>query len=70
MCEKVCPVDIDLVNHGSLAKCTKCLECYIVCPYDAITIDSSGKPDIIPSSTKIYNRIRKRPPLTAPRESN
>jgi len=61
MCEKVCPVDIDLAGHGSLAKCTKCLECYIVCPYDAITIDSSGKPDIIPSSTKIYSRIRKRP---------
>ncbi len=59
-CEKVCPVDIDLVNHGSLAKCTKCLECYIVCDYDAISIDFLGKPDIIKSSTRFYNHIRRR----------
>ena len=58
-CEKVCPVDIDLVNHGSLAKCTKCLECYIVCPYDAISIDLSGKPDAVQSSSRFFNRIRK-----------
>jgi Fe-S-cluster-containing hydrogenase component 2 len=36
-----------LVNHGSLAKCTKCLECYVVCPWDAISIDLLGKPEII-----------------------
>ncbi|MBA7528162.1 hypothetical protein ES705_20345 [subsurface metagenome] len=59
-CEKVCPVDIDLVDHGSLAKCTKCLECYIVCPYDAISLNFSGKPDVIQSSTRFYNRIRRR----------
>ncbi|MCZ2809089.1 MAG: 4Fe-4S binding protein [Candidatus Bathyarchaeota archaeon] len=59
-CEKVCPVDIDLVNHGSLARCTKCLECYIVCDCDAISIDSFGKPDIIQSSKRFYNRIRRR----------
>lgn len=59
-CEKVCPVDIDLVNHGSLARCTKCLECYIVCDYDAISINSFGKPDIIQSSKRFYNRIRRR----------
>jgi ferredoxin-type protein NapH len=61
MCEKVCPFDIDLTGHGSLAKCTKCLECYIVCPYDAITIDYSGKPDIINSSNRVYNLLLKRP---------
>lgn len=59
-CEKVCPVDIDLVNHGSLAKCTKCLECYIVCDYDAISINFFGKPDIIQSSSRFCNRIRRR----------
>jgi ferredoxin-type protein NapH len=59
-CEKVCPVDIELVNHGSLAKCTKCLECYIVCPYNAISIDLSGKPDAVQSSSRFLNRIRKR----------
>jgi ferredoxin-type protein NapH len=60
MCEKVCPVDIDLVGHGSLAKCTKCLECYIVCPYDAISLNSIGNTDFIQSSTRFYDRIRKR----------
>jgi ferredoxin-type protein NapH len=59
-CEKVCPVDINLANHGSLAKCTKCLECYIVCDYDAISIDFLGKPDVIQSSKRFYDRIRKR----------
>jgi polyferredoxin len=59
-CEKVCPVDIDLANHGSLSKCTKCLECYIVCDYDAISIDFWGKPDVIQSITRFYNRIRRR----------
>ncbi len=57
-CEKVCPVDIDLVDHGSLAKCTKCLECYVVCPYDAISIDLLGKPDIVQSSYRFLDRIR------------
>ena len=59
-CEKVCPVDIDLLDHGSLAKCTKCLECYIVCDYDAISINFLGKPDVIQSSTRFCNRIRRR----------
>ncbi|MBN1784487.1 MAG: 4Fe-4S binding protein [Candidatus Bathyarchaeota archaeon] len=59
-CEKVCPVDIDLVNHGSLARCTKCMECYIVCDYDAIQIDSVRKPDIIQSVKMLVNRLRKR----------
>ena len=45
-CEKVCPVDIDLLNHGSLAQCTKCLECYIACDYNAIKIDLLGKPEV------------------------
>ena len=59
-CEKVCPVDIDLTGHGSLSECTKCLECYIVCPYDAITIDSVGKPDVFKSGKRFVNLIRKR----------
>jgi ferredoxin-type protein NapH len=46
-CEKVCPFNINLVDHGSLARCTKCLECYITCDYDAIAIDFLGKPDIV-----------------------
>jgi polyferredoxin len=58
-CEKVCPVDINLVDRGSLAKCTKCLECYIVCDYDAITLDGLGKPDAFQPITRFYNHIRK-----------
>jgi ferredoxin-type protein NapH len=58
-CEKVCPVDIDLVNHGSLARCTKCMECYVVCDYDAIRIDPFGKPDLIQSGKRFINRLRK-----------
>jgi ferredoxin-type protein NapH len=60
-CEKVCPVDIDLVNHGSLARCTKCLECYIVCDYNAISMDAFGKPDVIQSIKRLYNRIQRHP---------
>ncbi|MGB9959942.1 MAG: 4Fe-4S binding protein [Candidatus Bathyarchaeales archaeon] len=45
-CEKVCPVGIKLVDDGSLHKCTKCMECYIVCEYDAVKVDLVGKPDI------------------------
>jgi ferredoxin-type protein NapH len=45
-CEKVCPVGINLVDLGSLHKCTKCMECYIVCDWNAITIDLVGKPDV------------------------
>lgn len=44
-CEKVCPQNIDLLDKGSLARCTKCLECYIQCDYDAIEIKFFGTPD-------------------------
>ena len=46
-CERVCPANINLVDNGSLHQCTKCLECYIVCDYDAIKVDLIGKPDIL-----------------------
>lgn len=45
-CEKVCPVGINLVDPGSLHKCTKCMECYIVCDWNAVKIDLVGKPDV------------------------
>ena len=45
-CEKVCPVDINLVDHGSYSRCTKCLECYIVCDYNAVKIDLLDKSKI------------------------
>jgi Fe-S-cluster-containing hydrogenase component 2 len=45
-CEKVCPAGINLVDNGSLHRCTKCLECYIACDHDAIKVDLIGKPDV------------------------
>ncbi len=45
-CEKVCPVDINLVDNGSYNRCTKCLECYVACDYDAVKIDLLDKPKI------------------------
>lgn len=56
-CEKVCPVDISLVDRGSLARCTKCLECYVVCDYNAITIDFSGKPEVFHHIKQLCNRV-------------
>ncbi len=58
-CEKVCPVDIDLVNHGSLANCTKCLECYVACDYNAITIDFLSKPEAFSIISQFYNKVRR-----------
>lgn len=58
-CEKVCPADIDLLNYGSLSRCTKCMECYIVCDYDAIKIDAFGKPELITSTKQFFSRIRR-----------
>ena len=45
-CEKVCPVDINLVDPESLHKCTKCMECYIACDWNAVKVDLLGKPDV------------------------
>lgn len=45
-CEKVCPVDIKLFDNDSLARCTKCLECYIACDHNAVKVDLLGKPEV------------------------
>jgi polyferredoxin len=45
-CEKVCPVGINLIDNGSLHKCTKCMECYIACDWSAVKVDLVGKPDV------------------------
>jgi len=59
-CEKVCPLDINLVDQESLARCTKCLECYITCESDAIEIKLSGMPDAVPALSRFFKRKRKR----------
>ncbi|MEM2953216.1 MAG: 4Fe-4S binding protein [Candidatus Bathyarchaeia archaeon] len=58
-CEKVCPVDINLIDHGSLARCTKCLECYLICDHDAIAIDFLGRPEAFRSITHFYDKLRR-----------
>jgi ferredoxin-type protein NapH len=45
-CEKVCPVDINLVDHEPLHRCTKCMECYIACDRNAVSVDLLGKPEV------------------------
>ena len=45
-CEKACPANINLVDNGSLHRCSKCFECYIACEHDAIKMHAVGKPDI------------------------
>jgi ferredoxin-type protein NapH len=59
-CEKVCPLGINLTDQESLARCTKCFECYIACDSNAIEIRLSGTPDAIPVLARFFKRKRKR----------
>lgn len=43
-CEKVCPVGVKLVDGVGLNKCTKCMECYIACDYNAVQIRLVDQP--------------------------
>lgn len=58
-CEKVCPQDINLLDKGSLAKCTKCLECYIQCDYDAVEIKLLGTPSIVLALRRLKTRLKR-----------
>jgi polyferredoxin len=58
-CEKVCPQGINLLNKGSLAKCTKCLECYIQCEHDSIGIKLFGMPDAVSSLRRFAAKLRR-----------
>ena len=58
-CEKVCPLDINLTDHESLARCTKCLECYMACDSGAIEIKLHGTPDAVPALARLFKRKRK-----------
>jgi ferredoxin-type protein NapH len=59
-CEKVCPLDINLTDHESLARCTKCFECYIACESNAIEIRLYDTPDAILALARFFKRKRKR----------
>ncbi len=46
-CERACPQAIPLVDGGSLAKCTKCFECYIECEKGAVEMKVVGKSEAV-----------------------
>lgn len=60
LCERVCPQDIDLLDKGSLAKCTKCLECYIQCEHDAVEVKLFGTPDAVLSLRRFFKAKSKK----------
>jgi ferredoxin-type protein NapH len=57
-CERVCPQNINLIEEGSLARCTKCMECYINCDKDAIKIQAMGKSEAISEIKKFFKKSR------------
>jgi polyferredoxin len=58
-CERVCPQGINLIEKGSLARCTRCMECYIQCDYDAIRLEWVAEPDAFSTFRRLKNRLRK-----------
>jgi polyferredoxin len=58
-CERVCPQGIHLIEKGSLARCTRCMECYIQCDYDAIRLEWVAEPDAFSTFRRLKNRLRK-----------
>lgn len=59
-CERVCPQGINLLEKGSLARCTRCLECYIQCDYDAIKIEKVGEPEGISAFRRLRTVLKRR----------
>jgi ferredoxin-type protein NapH len=37
-CKAFCPEGIDICNEKSFARCTKCLDCYVKCPFGSVKI--------------------------------
>jgi ferredoxin-type protein NapH len=37
-CQVICPEGIDVCTEKSFAKCTKCMECYVRCPFGSVSI--------------------------------
>jgi ferredoxin-type protein NapH len=37
-CRAICPEGIDICNEKSFARCTKCFDCYVKCPFGSVKI--------------------------------
>jgi ferredoxin-type protein NapH len=59
-CERICPQGINLLEKGSLARCTRCLECYIQCDYNAIKIEKVGEPEGITALRRLRTALTQR----------
>jgi len=55
-CERVCPQGINLLGNGSLARCTKCMECYIECDKNAIAVEAIGGSEGLAVLKKLFKR--------------
>ena len=55
-CEKACPQGINLLDGGSLAKCTKCMECYITCDKKAIRVEAIGQSEGLSVLKRLFKR--------------
>jgi polyferredoxin len=62
-CERVCPQGINLLENGSLAKCIKCMECYIECDKGAIAVETVGKSEAL---TALKGFFKRKPKAVAP----
>ncbi|MEM0488425.1 MAG: 4Fe-4S binding protein [Candidatus Bathyarchaeia archaeon] len=58
-CEKVCPANIKLTSNGSLFGCTKCMECYATCEYEAVVMEWMTTSDVKKLVKKLYRRLCK-----------
>jgi ferredoxin-type protein NapH len=69
-CEKVCPQGIKLLDKESLARCTKCLECYIQCDHDSIEIKLYAKPDAFSTLRSLKAKLKRQPKNAAKPDRN
>jgi polyferredoxin len=61
-CERVCPQGINLLDGGSLARCTKCMECYVECDKGAVAVELVGKSEALSALRGFFKRRSKEKP--------
>ena len=55
-CERVCPQGINLLENGSLARCTKCMECFIECDKNAVSVKLVDDSEGLTALKNLFNR--------------